>query len=116
MRNIIRLEEVAMFGLTVFLNHQLPVADWWYWVFFLVPDIGMLGYLINTQVGAFTYNAFHHKGIALLVYIAGIFFTNYTLQFAGLVLFGHSSFDRALGYGLKYGDSFKNTHLGVIGR
>ena len=33
---------------------------------------------------------------------------------AGIILFGHSSFDRILGYGLKYTDSFKNTHLGSL--
>ncbi|MBV6397568.1 MAG: hypothetical protein HFACDABA_03182 [Anaerolineales bacterium] len=31
-------------------------------------------------------------------------------------LFGHSSFDRVLGYGLKHEDAFQNTHLGRIGR
>jgi len=38
------------------------------------------------------------------------------LMFAGTILFGHSSFDRVLGYGLKYEDAFQNTHLGRIGR
>jgi len=31
-------------------------------------------------------------------------------------LFGHSSFDRVMGYGLKHEDAFQNTHLGRIGR
>jgi hypothetical protein len=31
-------------------------------------------------------------------------------------LLGHSSFDRVLGYGLKYDDDFKHTHLGWIGK
>jgi len=31
-------------------------------------------------------------------------------------LLGYSSLDRVVGYGLKYPDEFKNTHLGVIGR
>ena len=34
----------------------------------------------------------------------------------GLILFGHSSMDRILGYGLKYPDSFEHTHLGMIGK
>ncbi len=37
------------------------------------------------------------------------------LQLIGLVLLAHSSFDRVFGYGLKFADSFKNTHLGPIG-
>lgn len=32
------------------------------------------------------------------------------------LLFGHSSFDRVLGYGLKHEDAFQNTYLGRIGR
>ena len=32
------------------------------------------------------------------------------------LLFGHSSFDRVMGYGLKHEDAFQNTHLGRIGR
>jgi hypothetical protein len=38
------------------------------------------------------------------------------LSVAGLVMLGHSSLDRALGYGLKYPDAFQHTHLGTIGR
>ena len=38
------------------------------------------------------------------------------LMFAGTILFGHSSFDRVMGYGLKHEDAFQNTHLGWIGR
>jgi hypothetical protein len=38
------------------------------------------------------------------------------LALAGVIMLGHSSFDRVLGYGLKYGDSFRHTHLGWIGR
>jgi hypothetical protein len=38
------------------------------------------------------------------------------LQLAGLILFGHSSMDRVLGYGLKYSDSFQHTHLGMLGK
>ena len=28
----------------------------------------------------------------------------------------HASFDRVFGYGLKYEDAFRHTHLGMIGR
>jgi hypothetical protein len=76
----------------------------------------MLGYLVNTRVGAITYNLFHHKGIAIVFYLLGVFLTIPELTLVGVVLFGHSSFDRVLGYGLKYSDNFKNTHLGWIGK
>jgi hypothetical protein len=35
---------------------------------------------------------------------------------AGLLLVAHSSFDRMLGYGLKFSDDFKHTNLGWMGK
>jgi hypothetical protein len=82
---------------------------------FLLPDIGMLGYLVNPNVGAMSYNLLHHKGVAILVYFAGYFLVIHELTLFGIVLFGHSSFDRIFGYGLKFFNNFKHTHLGWIG-
>jgi hypothetical protein len=50
------------------------------------------------------------------VFLFGHLMINPALQFTGLILLGHSSLDRALGYGLKYPDAFQNTHLGIIGK
>lgn len=115
MKKILNLEEAVQFAFAIFLNMYLPYAWWWYWVWFLVPDVSMLGYVVNTKVGAITYNFIHHKGVALIIYVIGILVKNNELQFAGLVLFGHSAFDRLMGYGLKYPDHFQHTHLGYIG-
>jgi hypothetical protein len=116
MKNLLKIEEALMLALAIFLNSRLPYPGWYFWAWFLAPDVGFIGYSINTRVGAFTYNVLHHKGVAILCYLAGLYFSSFPLQLAGLVLFGHSSFDRILGYGLKYPDSFQNTHLGPIGR
>jgi len=116
MKNILRIEEALQFILSVYLVNQLPYAGWVYWAFFLAPDLGMLGYLVNTKTGALFYNVLHHKGIALGIYLAGLYLNTPELLFTGLLLFGHSSFDRIFGYGLKYSDNFKNTHLGWIGK
>lgn len=115
MKNLLKIEELAMMGLAIYLFSLLDYPWWLFAALFIAPDIGMLGYLINTKIGAFTYNLFHHKGIAVALYIAGIFLNIQVLMFAGLLMFAHSSFDRLLGYGLKYNDNFKHTHLGVIG-
>ena len=115
MKNLIRLEEAAMFGLSIYLFSRLGFAWWWYPALLLVPDISALGYLVNTRLGAATYNFAHHKAVAIVVYVAGLYLGNETVQLAGLILFGHSSMDRLFGYGLKYGDSFRHTHLGMIG-
>jgi hypothetical protein len=115
MKTLLRTEELFQLVLCIYLNTFLPFSWWWYWVWFLSPDIGFIGYAINTRVGAFTYNLLHYKGLGISLYIIGLLTTNHELQFAGLLLFGHSAFDRMLGYGLKYTDDFKHTHLGWIG-
>jgi len=74
----------------------------------------MLGYLINNKTGAFSYNLFHHKGLAIAIFISGIYFQNEIVQLTGIIIFGHASLDRLFGYGLKYPDNFKHTHLGVL--
>lgn len=114
MQNSIKLEEVAMFLISILLFAQFDYAWWVYMVFILAPDIGMIGYAVNTRIGAITYNLFHHKGIAIAVGSLGFYLSNSELQLAGIILFGHASMDRIFGYGLKYPDSFKHTHLGNL--
>ncbi|MBS1915225.1 MAG: DUF4260 domain-containing protein [Bacteroidetes bacterium] len=116
MQTIIKLEEAGMFLLSIYLFAQLHFAWWWFPALILLPDISMIGYAINNKVGAFCYNIAHHKAIAIAVYIAGLCFKNETIQLIGLILFGHSSMDRMMGYGLKYEEGFKFTHLGTIGK
>lgn len=116
MKTILKLEEAAMTVLAVYFlsiyNLGLPV---WLWVIlFFSPDISMLGYLLGTKVGAVSYNFFHHKGIALLLVAAGLYLHHDVTIAIGILLFAHASFDRIWGYGLKYPDSFKNTHLGSL--
>ena len=116
MKNLLKLEELFMFALSIFLFTKLDFAWWWYPVLLFTPDLSMIGYIVNPQVGAVTYNFIHFKAVGISVYAIGIALANPIMQLAGLILFGHSSMDRILGYGLKYPDSFQNTHLGVIGR
>lgn len=74
------------------------------------------GYLFGNKAGAFFYNLFHHKGIALLIYALGYYLSSEVIQLAGIILFSHSAIDRIFGYGLKYEKGFKYTHLGEIGK
>ena len=112
----LKIEEVTMMLLAIWSFSLLNFSWWWFVGLFLVPDIGMLGYVINDKIGAITYNLFHHKGIAVVIGLIGIFIDSEWLQLAGIILFAHSSFDRILGYGLKYEKGFKFTHLGEIGK
>ena len=116
MKNLLKLEELFLFGLALFLFSQLDYGWGWYALLFLTPDLSMVGYLANPRVGSWTYNFIHHKGLAMALYVLGHLLSIPWLMFTGTILLGHSSFDRVLGYGLKYSDAFQNTHLGRIGR
>lgn len=114
MKNLIKIEEAAMFGFSIFLFNLTDFAWWWYVVLLLTPDIGMIGYLSDNKIGAFTYNLFHHKAIAILIICLGWYISNEWMELAGIILFGHASMDRIFGYGLKYTDGFQHTHLGWL--
>lgn len=112
----LKLEYFAFLLLGVFAFDRTELSWWWFAALFFAPDISMLGYAVNSKTGAFFYNLFHHLGLAILIYITGIALHLPYVQMIGAILFSHSSFDRILGYGLKYPDSFQNTHLGKIGK
>lgn len=116
MRNLLKIEELLMFGFSVFLFSRLDFAWWLYALLFFAPDLSMVGYFWNPRIGSWTYNIIHHKAVAISLYVIGAAMANQTLQLAGLILFGHSSLDRVFGYGLKYPDAFQATHLGMIGK
>jgi hypothetical protein len=116
LKKLLKLEELFMFGLSIFFFSKLDFAWWWYPALLFTPDLGMIGYLGGSKLGAITYNFIHHKALGISVFILGIILANPTLQLTGLILFGHSSMDRILGYGLKHPDSFQHTHLGTIGK
>ncbi|MGM0932316.1 MAG: DUF4260 domain-containing protein [Bacteroidota bacterium] len=116
MKLTLKLEELAMLLLGILAFSLLDFAWWWFLVLFLVPDLGMLGYLFGNKSGALLYNLFHHKGLAILIWLLGFSLENQIFQLIGVILFAHASFDRMLGYGLKYDTGFKFTHLGEIGK
>ena len=101
MKTLLKLEEVGLVLLSFYLFLALDYAWWWFLLLFFIPDLSMVGYLINPKVGAVTYNFIHHKALSVLLYLLGSFTQLPGLQLAGLVMFGHSSFDRALGFELQ---------------
>ncbi|KIQ24183.1 hypothetical protein RT99_03670 [Flavobacterium sp. MEB061] len=116
MKTVIKLEEVGLFILGIYLFSLLDYQWWWFLVLILAPDFSMLGYVFNNKTGAFMYNIFHHRGIAVLIYLTGCYLKLASLQLVGVILFSHSAMDRMFGYGLKYEQGFKYTHLGEIGK
>jgi hypothetical protein len=116
MKNIIKLEEAALFILALLAFAHLERSWWLFLGLLFLPDLSMLGYLAGPRLGAAIYNIVHHRGIALILAYLGFTLANPMLLLAGIILFAHSSMDRIFGYGLKLPDSFQNTHLGKIGK
>ena len=115
MKQLLQLEEFAMFLIAIVAFNQLQFDWWWFPALLLLPDLSMIGYLINAKVGAYCYNFVHHKALALLIVGLGFYMNNQYLLLSGIILFAHSSMDRVFGYGLKHISSFNDTHLGIIG-
>lgn len=116
MKTLLKLEEAAIFLFCIFLFSRLNFEWWWFPVLLFLPDIGMIGYILNPKIGAFTYNLTHHRLIASIIALYAITYGNDSWKLIAIIFFAHISFDRFFGYGLKYNDSFHNTHLGIIGK
>lgn len=112
----LRAEGLATFaaGLTGFLFLGLP---WWVFpLLLIVPDVSMVGYLRGPRIGAIVYNVAHDLASGLATAGAGLALGSVPVAAAGAILVAHSGMDRLAGYGLKLPTSFRDTHLGRIGR
>nr|WP_237684290.1 DUF4260 domain-containing protein [Pseudaminobacter soli] len=82
----------------------------------LAPDLSMLGYLAGPRIGALAYNLFHSLIGPLVLLALGWFGASDPAVHVAIIWAFHVAFDRAVGYGLKLTTSFRDTHLGRIGR
>ncbi|MBT2301832.1 DUF4260 domain-containing protein [Variovorax paradoxus] len=115
-RNVLRLEGVVVLAAAVAAYQHLGAGWGAFAMLFLLPDLSFLGYLGGPRVGAVVYNA-AHSYIGPVALLALGFVGDMPAALAlGLIWCAHIGFDRALGYGLKYGSEFGATHLGRIGR
>ena len=112
MTTLLKLEDIAKLILAYCASLWLGFSWWMFFALLLVPDISMIGYLVNPRVGAYLYNFAHHQALGIGVFLVGMFYAHDWTALVGVVLFGHSAMDRIFGYGLKHTDSFKHTHLG----
>jgi len=111
---MIRGEEVVFFGFSIYLFSLLGYAWWLFPLLLFTPDLSMLGYAVNPKVGSVVYNVIHHRGLSVLLYLLGVLVASPVLMLVTIILFAHSTMDRVMGYGLKYSDAFKHTHLGTM--
>jgi Domain of unknown function (DUF4260) len=110
-----RWEGVALLGAGLVGFASTDASWWWFAGLLLVPDLSMVGYLVNPSRGAAVYNL-GHALLAPGLLLGWHWLGGPTAALAiGAIWVAHIGMDRMLGYGLKYGDDFTHTHLGSIG-
>ena len=115
-KRILQLEEVLLFGLTIWAYQYLPYAWYWFPLFLLVPDVSAIGYFGGKDVGRSLYNLFHNRALVVAIGLVGWYLGSTLMQFWSVVFFAHIALDRALGMGLKLKAGFHYTHMGPIGK
>lgn len=114
-RRTLQLEGAALAAAALVTYTHLGESWWLFALLLLAPDLSFAAYLAGPRVGAFVYNLVHSTiGPILLgtfAYLAGAI----PAVAVALIWLFHIGIDRMLGYGLKYGTGFKDTHLGRIG-
>jgi hypothetical protein len=111
-----RIEAAVIFIACVVVYYHLRLNGWLFALLVLAPDLSMVGYTVNTALGATLYNLVHNYGLPLIVLIISWALVSEIGIAIGLIWLAHCGMDRVLGYGLKYPTSFQATHLGRIGR
>jgi hypothetical protein len=103
---------IALFAVAAYAH---LVGDWLaFLVLILAPDLGMLGYLVNTRLGSWTYDALHFLALPLALIALGWAAGWLAGVALGLIWVAHIGGDRFVGYGLKYPTAFKDTHLARV--
>jgi Domain of unknown function (DUF4260) len=100
---------VAIAAIALYFYADYP---WWLLVgLALAPDLSLVGYLAGRRVGSAIYNAAHTYVPPVALGAIGVMTgADLAVQLA-LIWITHIGVDRAVGYGLKYPSSFKETHL-----
>ncbi|MFC3016664.1 DUF4260 domain-containing protein [Virgibacillus litoralis] len=114
MRLLLHVEGAAVLALSLFFYGYSEFSWILFLILLLVPDISMLGYLLNNKVGSNLYNFFHTYTTPIAIITFGIIVSNHTVLAVGLIWSAHIGMDRMVGYGLKYPTEFKDTHLNRV--
>lgn len=111
---LLRLEGLTVFIGAIVLYAHLGFSGWTFAALLLVPDLGMIGYLVSPRLGSYTYNAVHAYTLPLLLAGFGLAAVVPVALGLALIWLAHIGMDRTVGYGLKYATNFKETHLARV--
>jgi Domain of unknown function (DUF4260) len=108
---LLRAEGLVLFAAALALYVREDYSILLLVVLFLAPDLSFAGLAGGERVGAVTYDAAHtYVGPILLASVSLIAEWTTGVEL-GLIWLAHIGIDRALGYGLRYPEAFRDTHL-----
>ena len=115
-RLILRLEALLVL-IAALVSYSRLNFDWpvFFWCF-LLPDISLAAYLLGPKIGAAIYNLAHSLVLPVTSLMIGFALDAPLFWLISLIWIAHIGLDRSLGFGLKYSESFSQTHLGLIGK
>lgn len=110
---LLRIEAACVLAASLGLFCKFHGSWGWFAILFLLPDLSMVGYLANPRLGSICYNLVHTYfapavGVGLIWWMTGQIPSPLWLIWPA-----HIAFDRMLGYGLKFPDAFRHTHLSI---
>jgi hypothetical protein len=113
-RVLLHLEGLCVLVAASLVYHAGGHAWWKFFVFFLAPDLAMIGYTFGARIGATIYNAVHTYVAVGVLWLLGHLLGISSVLPICLIWLAHIGFDRLIGAGLKYPSGFKDTHLGRV--
>ena len=108
-----RIEAAAILAAALAAHGALGFSWGVFAACFFLPDLSILFYLANPRTGGAAYNLAHFFLWPVLVGAVGVLGASPLAQQVALIWAAHIAFDRALGWGLKYPESFCHTDMGL---
>ena len=106
---LIKLDNECIFIITIAVYFKLEFSIWLFLLLLLVPDIFMLGYVINRKIGRYVYNIGHTYITPIIIALLYLYIDERLLLQIALIWLAHISMDRTLGFGLKYSSDTNKT-------
>ena len=94
-RLLLRIEGLA-YAVLALIGYAHSGYSWWLFAaLILVPDVSMLGYLMNPSIGAASYNLVHTLTLPILLLFGAALFANVLPLAVGTIWVVHIGADRA---------------------
>jgi hypothetical protein len=108
---LLRAEGLVLFAAAIALYVREDFSLLLLALLFLAPDLSFVGLAAGPRVAAVAYDTAHTYVGPILLASASLVVEWSTGVQLGLIWLAHIGIDRALGYGLRYPDAFRDTHL-----